>query len=70
MSATEPSSHVVRIEFRVEADKGTRRSDVLAAVRKRVKALNLPDGAGCRIAGDFSVDFENLEDNLAAERGW
>lgn len=71
MSASEASSHVVMVEFRVDADKGTRRSDILAAVRKRSKALKLPDDAGCRIAdGSVKVYFEGVGDNLAAERGW
>lgn len=71
MSATEPSTHVVRVEFRVDADKGTRRADILEAVRKRSRALKLPDDAGCRIAADsVTVCFEGVGDNLAAERGW
>ena len=71
MSATEPSSHVVRVEFRVDADKGTRRTDILAAVRERSKALRLPGDAGCRIDADsVTVGFASLEDTLGAERGW
>lgn len=71
MSATEPSTHIVRVEFRVEADKGTRRRTVLDAVRQRAVKIRLSDSAGCRITdGSVKVCFEGTEDNLAAERGW
>jgi hypothetical protein len=72
MSAIEASTHTVRIEIRVEADKGTRRSDILAAVHQQAASLAAIEGAGWRISPGalMLVYFEDVGDNLAAERGW